>query len=58
MATRICAVFGLLLVGGLALFAQQPSPPPPRTLVWVDRSGAEQPLNATPQVYSDPRISP
>jgi len=29
-----------------------------RTLVWVDRSGKEEPLAASPNSYSDPAISP
>ncbi len=30
----------------------------PRTLVWVDRQGHEEPLGAEPQPYAVPRISP
>ena len=29
-----------------------------RTLVWVDRRGREEPLNAPPCPYFDPRLSP
>jgi eukaryotic-like serine/threonine-protein kinase len=29
-----------------------------RTLVWVDRNGKEEPADAPPNVYSQPRISP
>jgi len=29
-----------------------------RTLVWVDRAGREQPLNAPPRAYLHPRLSP
>ena len=29
-----------------------------RTLVWVDRQGAVEPLAAPPRVYDDPRLSP
>jgi eukaryotic-like serine/threonine-protein kinase len=29
-----------------------------RTLVWVDREGASQPLSAPPRAYTDPRLSP
>ncbi|MBI4519239.1 MAG: PD40 domain-containing protein, partial [Gemmatimonadetes bacterium] len=31
---------------------------PGRTLVWVDRQGGEQPVNAPPRAYVYPRISP
>jgi Tol biopolymer transport system component len=31
---------------------------PRRTLVWVDRQGQEVPLAATPDGYTDPRLSP
>ncbi len=30
----------------------------PRTLVWVDRNGKEEPISAAPNVYSTPKISP
>ncbi len=58
MTTRIFGVMSLMLIAVGAVWGQQPAPPPPRTMIWVDRSGAEQPLNAPPQVYSNPRISP
>src|SRR5687768_26682 len=58
MRIRIGAAFGLVVAAAAALLGQQAPPPQPRTLVWVDRSGAEQPLSAPPQVYSNPRISP
>ena len=58
MRTHILAAAGIVVVTAAGLVAQQPPPPQPRTLVWVDRSGAEQPLSAPPQVYSNPRISP
>ena len=32
--------------------------PSPRTLVWVDRTGREQPISVPPGDYLDPRISP
>jgi serine/threonine-protein kinase len=32
--------------------------PSPRTLVWVDRNGKEEPIPAAPNSYNDPRISP
>ena len=31
---------------------------PPRTLVWVDRQGREEPLPAPPRTYRYPRLSP
>lgn len=31
---------------------------PPRTLVWVDRNGREEPLNVPVRSYAEPRISP
>jgi len=31
---------------------------PPRTLVWVDRGGREQPIGAPPRSYVHPRLSP
>ena len=30
----------------------------PRSLVWVDRKGHEEPINAPPRPYGSPRISP
>jgi serine/threonine protein kinase len=36
----------------------QPAPIVPRTLVWVDREGIEEPLAADPDNYLDIRISP
>ena len=30
----------------------------PRSLVWVDRNGHEEPLNAPPRAYGAPRVSP
>ncbi len=30
----------------------------PRTLVWVDRQGREEPLKAPPRAYMYPRLSP
>ena len=30
----------------------------PRSLVWVDRKGREEPINAPPRPYGSPRISP
>ncbi len=34
------------------------SPDEPRTLVWVDRRGREEPFKAPPHPYFDPRLSP
>jgi eukaryotic-like serine/threonine-protein kinase len=34
------------------------APRPLRTLVWVDRRGREQPVNAPPRWYAYPRVSP
>jgi serine/threonine-protein kinase len=31
---------------------------PPRTLVWVDRKGHEEPINVPPRAYFTPRLSP
>jgi serine/threonine-protein kinase len=31
---------------------------PPRTLVWIDRQGREEPVNAPPRYYLYPRLSP
>ena len=36
----------------------QAEPEPPRTLVWVDRKGVEEPVGAAPGNYLDPRLSP
>jgi serine/threonine-protein kinase len=40
------------LAGGAGLIAT------PRTLVWVNRDGREEPLPAPPRAYSYPRVSP
>ena len=59
MTTRPIVIASLVVMAAGQVWSQQaPLPPAPRTMVWVDRSGAEQPLNAPPQVYSNPRISP
>ena len=31
---------------------------PQRSLVWVDRRGHEEPINAPPHAYAYPRLSP
>ena len=43
----------LVYVPGSAL-----APQPLRTLVWVDRRGREEPVNAPPRWYAYPRVSP
>jgi Tol biopolymer transport system component len=43
-------------VGSLAYVSSLP--PPSRTLVWVDRGGAEQDLKMPSHAYSAPRLSP
>ena len=52
MFTRVFMLMFVMLSVGDALWAQ------PRTLVWVDRAGNEQPLAAPAQPYANPRISP
>ena len=47
-----------VVAASVTVSTQQAPPPTARTLVWVDRTGAEQPLNVRPQLYSNPRISP
>ena len=42
-------------VGSLAFVSRTP---PPLTLVWVDRTGQERPLNVPTQSYFQPRLSP
>ena len=37
---------------------QTPPPPSPKTLVWVDRTGNEQPVSAPARPYVNPRLSP
>lgn len=34
------------------------SSPPERSMVWVDRTGAERPVPGAPRTYSSPRLSP
>jgi Tol biopolymer transport system component len=58
MRTHTFFVALALVAVSSTVWTQQAASPPPRTMVWVDRSGAEQSLNAPPQVYSNPRISP
>lgn len=59
MDARACVLILVLLAGSATVWTQQaPAPPPPRTLVWVDRAGNEQPLSAPSRAYANPRISP
>ena len=52
---------------GLAFFSLSPTGTlvyeperslPPRTLVWVDRTGAQTPLQIPPRLFTNPRLSP
>ena len=58
MSTRVCVLALALVTTSAIVWTQETPGPAPRTMVWVDRSGAEEPLKAPPQVYSNPRISP
>ena len=58
MGRALCALLLVASATSALVSGQQAPAPAPRTLVWVDRSGAEQPINVPPQVYSNPRISP
>jgi serine/threonine protein kinase/Tol biopolymer transport system component len=53
------AVHFAVSVDGALVYVPEDSltPTQPRTLVWVDRSGGESPINAPPAVYFDPRLS-
>jgi serine/threonine-protein kinase len=44
--------------GSLVYAPARPDIATPRTLVWVDRKGAETPLNAPPRSYAAARLSP
>lgn len=57
MRLRISLLLSLLVTIPVWLLAQQPAPAP-RTMVWVDRSGNEEPLAAPARLYQNPRISP
>ncbi len=65
-ATPVRLVEGLVGSGGGqfavsasgTLIYQAVETPSPRTLVWVDRRGSEQPMGVAPADYLDPRISP
>jgi Tol biopolymer transport system component len=56
MNARILATVVFCAMAGTVVLGQQA--PPPRTLVWVDRSGNEQPVGAPARPYANPRISP
>jgi serine/threonine-protein kinase len=47
-----------VVIGDGGTLAYVPSIPLHRTLVWVDRRNVETPLEAPPQAYSNPRVSP
>jgi dipeptidyl aminopeptidase/acylaminoacyl peptidase len=57
---RAClSVLVLVLVAtAVTVTTQQAPPATPRTLVWVDRGGAEQPVGAPARLFQNPRISP
>jgi serine/threonine-protein kinase len=50
--------FSMSLTGTFAYTSGAQSGPPQRTLVWVDRTGREEPLGVPPRTYVQPRISP
>jgi len=56
---RACRpVLFVLMVTSVTVSTQQAPPAEPRTLVWVDRAGNEQPLGAPARLFQNPRISP
>ena len=57
MRARFIVMLAAVATSSTVLGQQAPSPLL-RTLVWVDATGAEQPLNVKPQLYTNPRISP
>jgi serine/threonine-protein kinase len=50
--------FAISKTGTLVYLPSDAHHEPPRSLVWVDRHGREEPLNAPPRAYSVPRLSP
>jgi len=58
MRACTCVLMLVLMGGVVTVSTQQAAPSPPRMLVWVDRSGNEQPLSAPARLYQNPRISP
>ncbi|MBI3048676.1 MAG: PD40 domain-containing protein [Acidobacteria bacterium] len=57
MRTCLGALLVILSITPVTVSTQQ-APSAPRTLVWVDRAGNEQPLSAPARLYQNPRISP
>jgi eukaryotic-like serine/threonine-protein kinase len=43
---------------GTLVYAAAQGPANARTLVWVDRAGHEEPIDAPPRAYTSPRLSP
>ena len=58
MRASTCVLMLVLLGTVVTVSTQQPPPSAPRTLVWVDRAGTEQPVGAPARLYQNPRISP
>jgi serine/threonine-protein kinase len=56
MVVGFDSVFGVSPAGTLAFVASDR--PPRHALVWVDRSGREQPVGASGGTYAQPRVSP
>jgi serine/threonine-protein kinase len=52
------ASFGVAQDGSLVYLSRDIQGAVERTLVWVDRQGREESLNAPPRAYTNPRISP
>jgi serine/threonine-protein kinase len=52
------ASFSVAQDGSLVYVAADVEGSAPRTLVWVDRQGREEAINAPPRAYLSPRISP
>ncbi|MCZ6878396.1 MAG: protein kinase, partial [Acidobacteria bacterium] len=52
------AHFAFSDTGTLVYVSTETDPSQQRTLVWVDRKGAEEPLETPPRSYSHPRLSP
>ena len=52
------ANFSLSESGSLVYVNGSAAEASPRTLVWVDRNGREEPLPLPPQTYQNPRLSP
>lgn len=58
MATAAGAYYAASPTGSLAYVPATATPDPPRTLVWVDRRGAEIPVNAPARAYRTVRLAP